>query len=271
MVFDLSIWLSGLVVLAAMGFATWLLSLPLRNVSIVDSLWSLMFLAATIVYVRLAPEWDVAAGPHELAGGPPQRRWLILVLVGLWALRLAVYITVRNLGHGEDRRYVAIRRRNEPHFALKSLWLVFGFQVLLAWIVSLPLLGAALGSKPLGWLDYAGVALWIVGFAFEAGGDWQLARFKADPANQGKVMDRGFWRWTRHPNYFGDFCVWWGFFLIGLSTGAWWGIVGSLIMSVLLMRVSGVTLLEKDIGKRRPGYADYIRRTNAFFPGPRRD
>jgi steroid 5-alpha reductase family enzyme len=271
MVFDLSIWLSGLAVLAAMGFATWLLSLPLRNVSIVDSLWSLMFLAAAIVYVRLAPEWDVAEGPHELAGGPPQRRWLILVLVGLWALRLAAYITARNLGHGEDRRYVAIRRRNEPNFALKSLWLVFGFQVLLAWIVSLPLLGAALGSRPLGWLDYAGVALWAIGFAFEAGGDWQLARFKSDPANQGQVMDRGFWRWTRHPNYFGDFCVWWGFFLIGLSAGAWWGIVGPLIMSVLLMRVSGVTLLEKDIGKRRPGYAEYVRRTNAFFPGPRRD
>jgi steroid 5-alpha reductase family enzyme len=132
------------------------------------------------------------------------------------------------------------------------------------------LLGAALGRTELGWLDWAGVALWVVGVVFETMGDWQLARFKRDPANAGKVMDRGFWRWTRHPNYFGDFCVWWGFGLIGLSAGAWWCLLGPVLMSVLLLRVSGVTLLERDIGQRRPEYAEYIRRTNAFFPGPRR-
>jgi steroid 5-alpha reductase family enzyme len=119
-------------------------------------------------------------------------------------------------------------------------------------------------------LDIAGTALWLVGFSFEAGGDWQLARFKSDPANRGKVMDRGFWRYTRHPNYFGDFIVWWGLYLIAAGAGAWWSIIGPIVMSVLLMRVSGVTLLEKDIGERRPQYADYIRRTNAFFPGPPR-
>jgi steroid 5-alpha reductase family enzyme len=101
-------------------------------------------------------------------------------------------------------------------------------------------------------------------------GDWQLARFKADPANAGQVMDRGLWRHTRHPNYFGDFCVWWGLYLLALSAGAWWSIVGPLIMSFLLLRFSGVRLLERDIGERRPAYAEYVRRTNAFFPGPRK-
>jgi steroid 5-alpha reductase family enzyme len=138
----------------------------------------------------------------------------------------------------------------------------------LSWIVSLPLLGAAVSVPPLGPLDALGGAMWLVGFVFEAGGDWQLGRFKANPENAGKVMDRGLWRWTRHPNYFGDFCVWWGLYAIALAGGAWWSVPGPILMSMLLMRVSGVTLLEKDIGERRPQYADYIRRTNAFFPGP---
>jgi steroid 5-alpha reductase family enzyme len=192
---------------------------------------------------------------------------LLLGLVSVWALRLSVYITVRNWGHGEDRRYQVIRARNQPHFAAKSLYLIFALQAVLAWIISLPLLGVLLNPGPLGILDFAGAGLWLVGFVFEAGGDWQLARFKADAANQGKVMDRGFWRLTRHPNYFGDFCIWWGFYLLALSAGAWWSCLGPMLMSVLLMRVSGVTLLEKDIGERRPKYAEYVRRTNAFFPG----
>jgi steroid 5-alpha reductase family enzyme len=197
---------------------------------------------------------------------------LTLLLLSLWALRLAVYITARNWGHGEDPRYQAIRRRNDPGFAVKSLWLVFGLQALLAWVISLPLLGAILSPAPqhLNALDYLGAAIWSVGLFFETVGDWQLARFKKDPANQGQVMDRGLWRYTRHPNYFGDFCVWWGFYLIALAGGAWWSIVGPIVMSTLLLRVSGVTLLEKDIGKRRPGYAEYVARTSAFFPRPRR-
>ena len=135
---------------------------------------------------------------------------------------------------------------------------------MLAWVISLPLAGAAAGDSPLGWLDAAGVAAWLVGLVFEAGGDWQLARFKRDPANAGQVMDRGLWRYTRHPNYFGDFCVWWGFYLIALAAGAWWTILGPLIMSFLLLRFSGVRLLERDIGERRPAYAEYMRRTNVF-------
>ena len=253
--FTLTVYLQGLAALVIAVVLAWLLSLPLRNVSIVDSAWSLLFVIAAITY---AVGCGVPLSP---------RAKLILVLVGLWALRLSGYITWRNFGHGEDRRYQVIRARNEPNFAFKSLYLVFLFQAVMAWVISLPLLGAILGDLPLNALDWAGAVLWLCGIIFEAGGDWQLAQFKAKPQNKGKVMDQGFWRYTRHPNYFGDFCVWWGFYLIALSAGAWWAVVGPLGMSLLLMRVSGVTLLERDIGERRPQYASYILRTNAFFPG----
>jgi steroid 5-alpha reductase family enzyme len=252
-------WLDALPYLLGAGFLTWLASVPLRNVTIVDTLWSLMFVIAAFAYAA-------STTPLE------PRAQLLLVLVTIWGLRLALYLGRRNFGHEEDRRYQKIRKRNEPGFTWKSLYLVFGLQALLAWVISLPLLGGIAGdSSPLGWLDYAGVALWLVGLYFEAVGDWQLTRFKANPANAGQVMDQGLWGLTRHPNYFGDFCVWWGFGLIALSAGAWWALLGPALMSVLLLRVSGVTLLERDIGLRRPGYAEYIRRTNAFFPGPRRD
>jgi len=257
----LSIYFRALGVLAVAALATWLVSLRKRNVAIVDSLWSPMFVLAAAVYALATPVLTTRA---LVSAG----------LVTIWGLRLAVHITWRNWGHGEDRRYQAIRARNEPYFAWKSVYLVFLLQAVLAWVISLPLLGAIAvgtrGSAGLGALDYAGMLVWLVGFVFEAGGDWQLSRFKADARNAGQVMDRGFWRLTRHPNYFGDFCVWWGLYLIGLAAGAWWSIVGPLTMSLLLMRVSGVTLLEQDIGERRPKYADYVRRTNAFFPGPPR-
>jgi steroid 5-alpha reductase family enzyme len=255
--FDYKLWLDGLAVLAGFAAAGWLLSLPLRNVSIVDIMWSLMFLLAALTY---------AAG--QVAIGP--RAWLVITLVGLWSIRLAGYICWRNFGEGEDFRYRQIRANNEPGFAFKSLYLVFGLQAGLAWVISLPLLAAVGSTTPLGWLDIAGVALWLTGMVFEAGGDWQLTRFKRNPENRGKVLDTGLWRYTRHPNYFGDFCVWWGLFLISLSAGGWWSVAGPLVMSFLLLRVSGVALLEKDIGQRRPDYQAYIRRTNAFFPGPPR-
>ena len=149
------------------------------------------------------------------------------------------------------------------------MYIVFGLQGVLAWIVALPLLPAIASSAPLGWLDLLAVAFWVTGFVFEAVGDYQLARFKKQPENAGKVMDTGLWRYTRHPNYFGDFCIWWGFFLFAAATGAWWTVLSPVLMSFLLLRVSGVAMLEKTIEQRRPKYADYIRRTNAFFPGPR--
>jgi steroid 5-alpha reductase family enzyme len=254
--FELGSWLAGLAPLLAAAALTWIVSVAKRNVTIVDTLWPLLFVIAALAYALVVPT--------ETA-----RRSIVLALVTVWGLRLAVYLGWRSHGQPEDRRYQEIRRRNEPNFAVKSLYLVFGLQAILAWIISLPLLGAVTSPLALGWLDWAGLALWSIGFVFEAGGDWQLARFKADPANRGKVMDRGFWRYTRHPNYFGDFCVWWGFYLMALSGGAWWSLPGPLLMSWLLLKVSGVTLLEKDIAGRRPEYADYVRRTNAFFPGPR--
>jgi steroid 5-alpha reductase family enzyme len=251
--FDLNAYLSGLVVILALGVGGWLAGLAKRDVSIVDSLWSTFFLAAALAYWLATP----ISAPRDL---------LVLALVTIWALRLSAYLTWRNWGEPEDYRYRNIRARNEPHFAFKSLYIVFGVQGVLAWIVSLPLLAALASDRPLGWLDYAGILLWAFGFLFETVGDWQLARFKRRRINRGRVLDTGLWRYTRHPNYFGEFCLWWGFYLIALSAGAWWAVVSPLLMSLLLLKVSGVALLEKDIRARRPAYRDYVERTPAFFP-----
>ncbi|MEA3642678.1 MAG: DUF1295 domain-containing protein [Lamprobacter sp.] len=255
--FDLNIYAAGLAVVLALAIGAWLISIPARNVSLVDSLWSLFFLILTMVYITWAP---------TLA----PRAYIVLFLVTVWATRLSVFITLRNRGQPEDRRYQAMRAENEPGFWLKSLYLVFGLQAILAWVISLPLLGGILGSTPLGWLDYLGVLLWLIGFGFEAIGDQQLAAFKAHPLSRGQVLDRGLWRYTRHPNYFGEACIWWGFYLFAVAAGAWWSLLGPVLVTLLLLRVSGVALLEKDIAERRPAYRDYIRRTNAFFPGPPR-
>lgn len=244
-------------VLLGLGCAGWLYSLWRRNVNIVDSLWPLFLLAAAAVYAALTP----AHGPRTV---------LVLLLTAIWALRLSLYLAWRNHGKPEDRRYRAIRRNNEPGFALKSLYIVFGLQAVLASLVSLPLLAAVDGGPPLGAWDALGVLLWLIGMVFQVGGDAQLAAFKADPANRDRVLERGFWRYTRHPNYFGEFCIWWGLFLIAVGAGGAWSIVSPLLMTVLLLKVSGVALLERDIGARRPAYAEYVRTTNAFFPGPRK-
>jgi len=250
-------WLFALPVLLAMALAAWAVATARRNAGLVDIVWSLFFLAAALVYAA--------------AAGEDPRTWLVLALVGVWSLRLAIYLALRNWSAPEDHRYRAIRARNEPGFQWKSLYLVFGLQALLAWLISAPLAGAIASAAPLGALDALGAALAAFGIVFEATGDAQLARFKADPASAGKVMDRGLWRYTRHPNYFGEFCVAWGFWLLAVAGGAWWTLFAPLLMSLLLLRVSGVALLEKDIGERRPAYRDYVARTNAFFPGqPRR-
>jgi steroid 5-alpha reductase family enzyme len=255
--FDSNSFLTGFVVILTLAFATWCVSLLKRDVSIVDSMWPLFFLAAALSYAATVPQ-------------PGSRTPLVLAAVGVWAIRLSGYLTWRNWGQPEDRRYQKIRRYNEPHFGLKSLYLIFGLQAALAWIISLPLLAALAGPRALNVLDYAGTILWTLGFAFESIADWQLARFKNVPANCDQVMDQGLWRYTRHPNYFGDCCIWWGFYLIALAAGGWWSLVGPILMSFLLLRVSGVTMLERDIGKRRPSYRDYMLRTNAFVPGPPR-
>lgn len=250
---------SGLGVIVVLAVLTWLVSLARRDVSIVDSLWSIFITTGGVVYALLLP-W-ISARPA-----------LMLALAGAWALRLAIYITWRNHGHGEDRRYQQIRARNQPNFAFKSLYLIFGLQAVLAWIVSAPFLAAMVGTNPINALDLIGAALAAFGIVVEAVGDQQMARFKADAANQGQVMDHGLWRFSRHPNYFGECCTWWGLYLIALAAGgAWWSVISPLLMTVLLLKVSGVTLLEADIGERRPAYRDYIARTPAFVPWwPRR-
>jgi steroid 5-alpha reductase family enzyme len=185
-------------------------------------------------------------------------------------LRLAVHIGVRNWGAPEDRRYVSLAKAHRP-FAIKSLYIVFGLQAVLGWFVSLALLPAVRSESPLNAIDVAAVAFWLGGMCFEVVGDWQLTRFGRDPSNRGKVLDTGLWRYTRHPNYFGEFCIWWAFYLFAVAAGGWWTIFSPIVMSILLLRVSGVVLLEKTISKRRPDYAEYAERTNAFFPGPRKD
>ncbi len=255
--FDLSSYLLGLAAMAVLAFVTWAVSVAKRDVGIVDRVWGLFFLLGALVYAATVPA--VSA-----------RAVLVLVLVTLWSVRLAAYITWRGWGEPEDHRYQIIRRRNQPSFALKSLYLVFGLQALLAWIVSLPLLAAVAAPSPLGAFDYAGAALWVLGFLFETVGDLQLARFKSDPANHGRVMDGGLWRYTRHPNYFGEFCLWWGFYLVAVAGGGWWSVASPLVMSFLLLKVSGVAMLERNIGERRPGYREYVARTPTFFPGPPR-
>ena len=236
----------------------WLVSVRRRDVSIVDLFWGPGFLLVGAVAWLQAPE-------------STQRATVVLALVAAWGLRLALYLTWRNWGEPEDSRYAAMRRHHGDRFVWVSLATVFGLQGLLMWIVSLPVQAAIVApAGAVGWLDAVAAALWCCGWLFESFGDLQLARFKADPANRGRVMDRGLWAWTRHPNYFGDFCVWWAFGAFAVAAGAWWTLVGPLVMSVLLMKVSGAALLEKGLHRSKPGYAEYVASTPAFFPRPPR-
>jgi steroid 5-alpha reductase family enzyme len=243
------------VAVAVLMIGLWLASIRLRDVSIVDPIWGPAFVVVALVCALTA-------------SGDPGRRWLLAALTAVWGLRLGGYLLRRKLGDPEeDRRYVKMRERKGDAFVPWSLGAIFGLQGLLVLIVSLPVQVAAPRSGTLGVFVIPGILLWAIGFAFEAIGDEQLRRFKADPENKGKVMDRGLWHYTRHPNYFGDFCVWWGLWLIALPAGGtWWTFIGPVVMSTLLIRVSGAALLEKDISERRPQYADYIKHTSGFFP-----
>lgn len=252
-----SIYCDGLAAMAVFAFAGWLLSLYRNNVTHVDSMWSLFFVVAAISY---------SVSMLNSGLGLSQRAWLVLILVSVWALRLCVYLTWRNWGPHEDHRYVAIRKNNAPYFKFTSIYIVFGLQALLAWVVSLSLLGAVTASAPLNGWDIAGTLLMISGFIWESVADCQLSRFKNKPDSRGKLFNQGLWRFSRHPNYFGECCVWWGFYLIALAGGGWWSIPSALLMTLLLLKVSGVALLEKDIAERRPDYIHYIKSTNSFIP-----
>lgn len=244
-----------LVLIVDLVLLLWLVSLALRNSSIVDIFWGTGFVIANWFYFILTPQGD------------PARKWMIGVLVTLWGLRLSLYILWRNWGKPEDFRYRKMREKSGRIWWWKSFFQVFLLQGLLMWIISAPLLAAQRGTAPAGLmaLDYLGAAVWLIGFFFEAVGDIQLARFKSDPENKGKVMDRGVWSLTRHPNYFGDAAQWWGFFIIALAAGGWWTIFSPILMTLLLLRVSGVALLERTL-ETRPGYKEYAQRTSAFIP-----
>lgn len=252
----LEAYLIGLAVVMGFMALLWLVSLVLRNSSIVDPFWGTGFVIANWVYFALTP--DGFAG----------RKWLIAVLVTIWGLRLSLYLLWRNWGKPEDFRYQKFRSDAGPKWWWYSFFKIFALQGLLLWIISAPLLAAQISPTPdrLTILDVLAVLVWAVGFFFEAVGDFQLARFKANPANKGKLLDRGVWHYTRHPNYFGDATQWWAYYLIALVAGGWWTIFGPIIMTTLLRRVSGVTLLEKTLTNTKPGYKEYVERTNAFIP-----
>ncbi len=216
-------------------------------------MWSLFFLLGAYTVALLGYE----SSP---------RIFITLTLLTLWAVRLAVHIAWRGWGH-EDKRYLVIRENNAPFFWFKSLYIIFALQGVLAWIISLSIYGALDGNEPFQALDYLGALLILFGLYWEIVADRQLNRFKANPDNADKVLDSGLWYYSRHPNYFGECCVWWGFFLLALAAGAWWAIVSPILMTFLLLKVSGVSLLESTISDRRPAYAAYIKNTNAFVPG----
>jgi steroid 5-alpha reductase family enzyme len=233
----------------------WVSSLVLKNSSIVDIFWGTGFVILAWVSFFLTPDGFLA------------RKLLLTTLVTIWGLRLSIYILVRNWGKPEDFRYQAWRKEHGKKWWWYSFFQVFMLQGVLLTIIAAPLLAAQISPTPakLGVLDFIAIPIWVIGFFFESMGDWQLKRFKSDPANKGKVLDRGVWRYTRHPNYFGDSTQWWAYYLVAASAGGWWTIFSPVLMTFLLLRVSGVKLLEKTLDTR-PGYKEYSERTSEFIP-----
>jgi steroid 5-alpha reductase family enzyme len=259
MTFLLSVALPNLLAIGACMLTLWIVSLATKNASIVDPFWGTGFVIVSwVTFLRV--------------GEASARTWLLLAMVSMWGLRLSLYLLIRNLPHGEDYRYRAMRKSIGDKFWLVSLITVFSLQGILMWLISAPLqLSIANKNSQIGAFEMLGAFLWLVGFSFEAIGDSQLRAFKNDVANEGKVMDRGLWQYTRHPNYFGETVLWWGYGIFALSSpGGAWALLAPAAMTFLLLRVSGVALLEKSIGDRRPGYREYVERTSAFIPMPPR-
>lgn len=245
-----ALWILGLMT------TLWIINLILKDASIVDIFWGAGFVMSA--WVAFAITYDSLTFRH----------WLIAILVTIWGLRLSLHIFMRNAGKGEDFRYVQWRKENGKNWWWRSFFKVFLLQGILMWIVASPLTTAQLSPQPanLTVLDFFGIILWTLGFFFESIGDYQLTRFRGNPANKGKLLNTGVWRYTRHPNYFGDSAQWWGFYLIALAAGGWWTIFSPILMTYLLVKVSGVALLEKSLIQNKPGYKEYAESTNAFIP-----
>jgi steroid 5-alpha reductase family enzyme len=252
----IQIYLFALAVILAMMFILWIVSIPLKNVSIVDLFWGFGFVVACSVFFLKADGFEM-------------RKILLSAMVFIWGMRLSLYLAWRNLGKGEDFRYKKFRQDyGENRYWWISFFQTFLLQGILMWLISLPLLGAQYSShhNALNIFDFLGVFIWLIGFIFEAGGDFQLSRFKSNPANKGKVLNKGFWYYTRHPNYFGDAAVWCGYALLSIAAGSYIPVLGSVLMIILIIKVSGVALLEKNLKESRPEYKNYIEKTSAFIP-----
>lgn len=242
------------VVVASVLVTLWLISLKIADVSIIDIFWGLGFV--------------VIAWTTLVMTTPGARSLILTVLTTIWGVRLAGYLAWRNAGKGEDPRYAAMREHHGDRFWWVSLFTVFFLQGIVMWIVALPIVVGQTTGAALSPLNYLGIGMWGIGFLFESLGDWQLARFKAQPENRGRVMDQGLWRYTRHPNYFGNALLWWGLFIIAVSPSTWWLCISPLLMNFLLLKVSGVSLLEKGLKQRSQAYRDYVQRTSPFIPWP---
>lgn len=252
----LEIYLYGFGFVMVLMTLIWILSVRLRNASIVDPFWSVGFIVAGATY-------------YLYTEGFQTRKIIVFSLLVIWGLRLAIYLAWRNIGKPEDYRYQQFRNDCGPErYWWFSFFQVFLLQGFLLWLVSAPLISAMHYGVdiPLGPFDYVGAALWLIGFIFEAGGDYQLTRFKKDSNNKGKLLTSGLWKYTRHPNYFGDACLWWGFGCFSVSVGSYLPLLGPLLMSLLIIKVSGVAMLERTLKHTKPGYEDYVRRTSAFIP-----
>ena len=249
------LYIQGLLLILGMMYTLWIVSVALKNVSIVDLFWGLGFVAVNTFYF-----FSTGITPAKI---------ILLTHVSIWGLRLSIYLAWRNIGKGEDFRYKEFRKKyGEKNYWWISFFQTFLLQGLLMWIISMTLYGVNQhsASQELNILDYAGVLVWVIGFVFETVGDMQLARFKKNPYNIGKVLNTGFWHYTRHPNYFGDSAVWWGYGLLCLSAGSYGLVAGSILMTLLIIKVSGVALLEKSLKAQKPEYAEYIRQTSSFLP-----
>lgn len=249
--------IQGLIFVLTLLVGLWGISLSIKDSSIIDIFWGPGFvLMGWFYYHQMLDEWNL-------------RLFVFCMLVTIWGIRLGGYLGIRNWGKGEDPRYQAFRKEGGNNYWWISLFKVFVFQGIILWVLASIFYAAMFynpGRSTLNWLDYIGLIIWVAGFLWEAIGDYQLMRFKRNPQNQGKVLDQGLWKYSRHPNYFGDALLWWGYYCFALSVGAWMYIFSPLIMSFLLMRISGVSMLERNLKKAKTNYSEYMEKTPAFFP-----